>query len=215
MSEPGRFGDARRRRIGLLGGSFNPAHGGHLHVARTALRALRLDEVWLLVSPGNPLKPVAGMAPFATRLASARDATRGDKRVRATALEARLGTRLTWKTLARLRERFRRARFCFVIGADNLAQLPRWHRWRRVVRAAPLAVLPRPGWAAQALRGEAAQALRGARRRPGALLGAGGGHWAWVPARENPLSATALRAAAGDGHASEKPAEAFLFPKLR
>ncbi len=213
-SEPGRYGDGRRRRIGLLGGSFNPAHDGHLHVARAALRALRLDEVWLLVSPGNPLKPVTGMAPFRARLASARKLAEGDARVRATAIEARLGTRLTWKTLALLRQRFRRARFCFIVGADNLAQLPRWQRWRRVVAAMPLAVLPRPGWASRALRGEAAGALRVSRRRPAALLASGSGQWAWVPARENPLSATALRAAAGSD-ASAGAARALPFSKLR
>ncbi len=213
--EPGRFGDARRRRIGLLGGSFNPAHAGHRHVALAALRALRLHEVWLVVSPGNPLKPVAGMAPFSARLESARGLARGDGRVRATALEARLGTRLTWRTLALLRTRFPRAEFCFVVGADNLAQLPRWHRWRRVAGAAPLAVLPRPGWRARALRGGAAQALRAARRRPGALLAAGSG-WAWVPARESALSATALRAAAfAPEGASEGAARAFPFSKPR
>lgn len=217
--EPGRFGDRRRARIGLLGGSFNPAHAGHLHVARAALRALRLDAVWLLVSPGNPLKPARGMAPFAERLASARAAARGDSRVRATGIEARLGTRMTWRTLSLLRRRFPRARFVFVVGADNLAQLPRWNRWRRVAAAAPLAVLPRPGWRARALRGRAASALRARRvARPGALPLRDAPAWAWVPARENPLSATALREGWGrarGGDAAEPPSRAFPFPKPR
>ncbi|MGG5810159.1 nicotinate-nucleotide adenylyltransferase, partial [Falsiroseomonas sp. CW058] len=126
-------GDRRRRRIGLLGGSFNPAHDGHRHVAEAVRRALRLDEVWLLVSPGNPLKPRAGMAPLAARLASARAIADG-RRIVATDIEAALGTRQTVATLAALRRRFPRARFVFVIGADNLVQLPRWRRWATLAR---------------------------------------------------------------------------------
>jgi nicotinate-nucleotide adenylyltransferase len=169
---PGRFGDSRRRRIGLLGGSFNPAHAGHLHVARMARRALGLDEVWLLVSPGNPLKPVAGMAPLAERLASARRIADG-RRVIATDIERALGTRYTADTLRLLRRRFPRAAFTFVIGADNLVQLPRWKAWRGIARGTALAVLPRPGWTRAALKSRAAQALRRHRRAYGAMRAAG------------------------------------------
>ncbi|MBR0678695.1 nicotinic acid mononucleotide adenylyltransferase, partial [Roseomonas alkaliterrae] len=137
---PGRFGDGRRRRVGLLGGSFNPAHQGHLHVARRAAAALRLDEVWLMVSPGNPLKPTRGMAPLAERLASARAIARG-RRIIATDIERALGTRYTADTLRLLRRRFPRARFVLVVGADNLVQLPRWRRWREIARGTALAVL--------------------------------------------------------------------------
>ncbi|WP_240046944.1 nicotinate-nucleotide adenylyltransferase, partial [Paracraurococcus ruber] len=155
---PGAWGDNRRVRIGLLGGSFNPAHAGHRHVAERALRRLRLDQVWLLVSPGNPLKPRRGMAPFAERLASARAIADG-RRVIATGIEASLGTRYTVDSLAKLRRRFPRARFVLLAGADILAQLPRWKRWRALARGTPLAVLPRPGQTRQALRGAAAAAL--------------------------------------------------------
>ncbi len=178
----------------MLGGSFNPAHAGHLHVARAALRALRLDEVWLLVSPGNPLKPRAGMAPFAQRLESARRIARGP-RIRASDAEARTGTRYTVDTLRRLRQRFPRRRFILVIGADNLAQLPRWRRWRSIIRMVPLAVLPRPGYTRPALRGAAASVMRRGRRRPAALMRAGRG-WALVPAAERAISATAIRSGA-------------------
>ena len=194
---PGRFGDSRRRRIGLLGGSFNPAHDGHRHVARMALRALRLDEVWLLVSPGNPLKPAKGMAPLAERLASARRIADG-RRIVATDIERRFGTRFTADTLALLRRRFPRARFAFVVGADNLVQLPRWRRWRGIARHVALAVLPRPGWTRQALAGRAAHVLRRHRRPPGGLLMesfAPHAAWCLVPARENAASATAIRQA--------------------
>lgn len=182
------------RAVGLLGGSFNPAHAGHRHVARAALRALRLDQVWLLVSPGNPLKPRAGMAPFAQRLASARRIADG-VRLRASDAEARLGTRFTVDTLARLRRRWPRLRFALVIGADNLLQLPRWRRWRAIIRMVPLAVLPRPGYTRPALRGAAASVMRRGRRRPGALMRAGTG-WALVPAAERAISATAIRSGA-------------------
>ena len=203
--EPGKWGDGRRVRIGLLGGSFNPAHAGHRHVAERALRALRLDQVWLLVSPGNPLKPRRGMAPFAERLDSARTIAVG-RRMVATDIEARLGTRYTDDTLARLRRRFPRARFVLVVGADNLSQLPRWKRWRRIARTTPIAVLPRPGETRPALHGHAARALARHRRRPAALLtepvpGRIGAHapWCLLPAREHPASATAIRAARGEG----------------
>jgi nicotinate-nucleotide adenylyltransferase len=191
------WGDRRRRRIGLLGGSFNPAHEGHAHVARVVRRALRLDEVWLLVSPGNPLKPRTGMAPFAQRLASARRIADG-RRIVAADIEARLGTRYSIATLAALRRRFPRARFVFVIGADNLAQLPRWRGWEALVARTPIAVLPRPGWTRVALAGKAAHRMARHRRRPAALLsGPRPAHapWSFVPATEHAASATAIRAA--------------------
>jgi nicotinate-nucleotide adenylyltransferase len=197
---PSRFGDGRRRRIGLLGGSFNPAHAGHIHVARQSMRALALDQVWLMVSPGNPLKPKAGMAPLAVRLTGARRLADG-RRVIATDIERVLGTRFTAHTLAKLRRRFPRVAFVFLIGADNLVQLPRWKSWRRIAASTPLAVLPRPGWTRQALHGSAASVLRRQRCRPGALI-AGAKRatrpvkWCFVSAREHAASATAIRAAA-------------------
>ncbi|MDO9501375.1 nicotinate-nucleotide adenylyltransferase [Falsiroseomonas sp.] len=190
-------GDRRRRRIGLLGGSFNPAHAGHRHVAEQVRRALRLDEVWLMVSPGNPLKPRRGMAPLPVRLASARAIADG-RRVRATGIEAALGTRYTADTLAALRQRFPRARFVLVIGADNLWQLPRWKCWAAIAATTPIAVLPRPGWTRRALASQAAHRLARHRRRPAALLCDGGlahAPWCFVPAAEHAASATAIRAA--------------------
>ncbi|WP_233255940.1 nicotinate-nucleotide adenylyltransferase [Falsiroseomonas bella] len=200
---PNHRGDRRRRRIGLLGGSFNPAHAGHRHVAERVRRALRLDEIWLMVSPGNPLKPRAGMAPLADRLASARAIADG-RRIIATDIEARLGTRYTQDTLRELHRRFPRSRFVFVIGADNLVQLPRWQGWTRLAARTPIAVLPRPRWTRKALASKAAKRLARHRRRPGALLAgpppahAPSSHapWAFVPAAEHPASATAIRAAA-------------------
>ena len=165
------WGDRRRTKIGLLGGSFNPAHAGHRHIARLALRTFGLDQIWLLVSPGNPLKPVDGMASLTDRLASARAIAGHDPNVIATTIEARLGTRYTVHTLRMLRTRFPNAKFVWLMGADNLAQLPRWHGWREIVRTMPFAVLPRPAYNLRARAGLAAHrlpALPGGRprRRP-------------------------------------------------
>lgn len=159
-----------------------------------------------MVSPGNPLKPVDGMAPLASRLASAQRIG-GGRRIIATDIERRLGTRFTADTLALLRRRFRRARFVFVVGADNLVQLPRWKQWRRIASDVALAVLPRPGWTRQALAGRAAHVLRRHRTSPGALLTesfAPHAAWCLVPAREHAASATAIRQARPSGDTGER-----------
>jgi len=137
-------------RIGLLGGSFNPAHGGHRRISRFAMQALGLDEVWWLVSPGNPLKPPAGMAKLAARAASARAQARGLP-IRVTVIERDLGTRYTVDTLQALARRFAKRRFVWLMGADNLAQLHRWRDWRRLARTMPIAVIARPGYDARAI----------------------------------------------------------------
>lgn len=130
---------------GLLGGSFNPAHGGHRAISLNAIGALDLDELWWLVSPGNPLKPAAGMAPLPARLASARRMARRAP-IRATAIEAELGTRYTIDTLKKLVRRYPDRQFIWIMGADNLVQLPRWRDWRGIARLMPIAVIARPGY---------------------------------------------------------------------
>ena len=210
MSDLPRWGDGRRRRVGLLGGSFNPAHAGHRHVAHTALRRLRLHQVWLLVSPGNPLKPAAGMAPFASRLAGARGIADG-RRVVATAIEQRLGLRYTWRTAAVLRRRFPRVRFVWLIGADNLEQMPHWRRWRDIVRGMPVTVLPRPSYNHRALAGRAARWLRRAwrpARQAPVLPALPAPAWTFLPVPQSPLSATALRAAQGALHSAARASDA-------
>ena len=139
---------SRRRSgpaVGLLGGSFNPAHGGHRRISLFAMDALALDEVWWLVSPGNPLKPTAGMAPLAARVASARRQTRRS-RIRVTAIERELGTRYTFDTLRALLRRYPRRRFVWLMGADNLAQFHKWKEWRGIAKLMPIAVIARPGY---------------------------------------------------------------------
>jgi nicotinate-nucleotide adenylyltransferase len=190
-----RFGDKRRLRVGLLGGSFNPAHEGHRHVAELALRRLRLDQIWLLVSPGNPLKPGAGMAPFTDRLAWA--ARIGDgRRVLASGIEASFHTRYTVDTLRQLMRRFPRVRFVWIMGADILEQLPRWRRWTDIVRRLAFVVLPRPTYSHRALAGQAAHRLRAERRaaREVRLLPGAAPGWVFLPGRQNAVSATAIRA---------------------
>ncbi len=130
-------------RIGLLGGSFDPPHAGHLHISRRALKAFGLQKVWWLVSPGNPLKR-RGPAPIGRRAAAAR-ALAADPRIVVTDVETRMGTRATADTLAGLFARYPGVRFVWLMGADNLAQLHRWDRWEAIVHALPIGVLARPG----------------------------------------------------------------------
>ena len=184
-----------RRRIGLLGGSFNPAHGGHLHISLLALRRLRLDEVWWLVSPQNPLKPQRGMAGFAERLAGAAAMTR-HPRIRVTDLEARLGTRYTADTFAALKRRFPRTRFVWLMGADNLSQIRHWERWRDIFRAVPIAVFARPTYCLAALSDLAARRFASYRVRPEAarqLADRTPPAWAFFPSRLDARSATQIR----------------------
>lgn len=195
---------------GLLGGSFNPAHGGHRRISLFARAALGLDEVWWLVSPGNVLKPQAGMAPLAARLASARKAARGAP-IRATAIEAHLGTRYTIDTLRALRRRYPRRRFVWIMGADNLAQFHRWKDWRAIAREMPIAVIARPGYDGAALASPAMAWMRRWRQRPGQLAS---GAKRSAPALAilrfdpDPRSATAIRAADPDWHSRHAGAPA-------
>ncbi|MBF9151014.1 nicotinate-nucleotide adenylyltransferase [Novosphingobium jiangmenense] len=154
---------------GLFGGSFNPAHGGHRRVTLFALQALRLDEVWWLVSPGNVLKPVEGMAPLAARLASARRQSRNAP-IRATAIERELGTRFTVDTLRAIKRRYPKRRFVWLMGADNLAQFHRWKHWRQIASEMPIAVIARPGYDSAALASPAMAWLRRWRQRPGRFV---------------------------------------------
>ena len=144
---------------GLLGGSFNPAHGGHRAISLAAMRALGLDEIWWLVSPGNPLKPREGMAPLAARVRSARRQARRAP-IRVTAIERELGTRYTIDTLRALRRRYPKRRFVWLMGADNLAQMHLWKDWRNIAREMPIAVIARPGYNAKALASPAMAWLR-------------------------------------------------------
>jgi len=147
--------------IGLLGGSFDPAHAGHAHITREALKRFGLDRVWWLVSPGNPLKD-HGPAPMGERLCAARQVMQ-HPRVQVSDLEARLGTRATADTLAALQAIYPGVRFVWLMGADNLAQFHRWQRWEWIMKNIPVGVLARPGQRISARTSVAAQRFRGAK----------------------------------------------------
>jgi nicotinate-nucleotide adenylyltransferase len=188
----------RVRRIGLLGGSFNPAHEGHLHISRQALAKLRLDEIWWLVSPQNPLKPARGMAPLKTRIRVAREVAR-HPRIRVSAIEAELGTTHTAETLERLIARFPAHRFIWLMGADNLIQISRWRDWRAIFAAVPVAVFARPAYSLRALVSVAARRFASARipeNAAGALADMRPPAWAFLRIRLSAASATAIRARA-------------------
>ena len=193
-------------RTGLLGGSFNPAHRGHLRISLAAAAALGLDEIWWLVSPGNPLKERAGMAPLRLRFASARRQARRAP-IRVTAIERDLGSPYTIDTLHALVRRYPRHRFAWIMGEDNLSEFQRWRNWREIASTVAIAVVTRPGYHRRAHR---ARAMGWLRRfvRPAA----GVRHWTeWsLPSLVllrlplDPTSATAIRAADPDWHLSSE-----------
>lgn len=184
------------RRIGLLGGSFNPAHPGHRHVSLEALKRLGLDEVWWLVSPQNPLKSDAGMEPLATRVARARQLAL-HPRIRVEAPELLLGTRYTLDTVRALKRVYPRAKFVWLMGADILPQLVDWADWRDLFAAIPIAAFARPGWGYAALVSKAPRTF--AHSRLGAaearkLASCEPPAWCFIPSRLDSHSATAIRA---------------------
>jgi ribosome silencing factor RsfS/YbeB/iojap/nicotinate (nicotinamide) nucleotide adenylyltransferase len=185
-----------RRRIGLLGGSFNPAHEGHRHVSVEALRRLDLDEVWWLVSPQNPLKSGDGMEPLAVRLARARQIAH-HPHIKVEAPELLLGTRYTLDTVRALNRLYPQAHFVWLMGADILPQLVHWQGWRDLFAAIPIAAFARPGWSYAALQSAAPRAF--ARYRLNAeqartLASCEAPAWCFIPSRLDPHSATAIRA---------------------
>ena len=181
--------------IGLLGGSFDPPHSGHLHISREALRRFGLDRLWWLVSPGNPLK-AHGPAPLPDRMAAARRLAT-HPRIDVTDIEARLGTRYTSATLAALERICPGRRFVWLMGADNLAQLHRWQDWRSIMERVPVGVLARPGQRISARLSPAARVYAGARikGRASHLLGrAEAPAWCFINVPMTDISSSALRA---------------------
>jgi nicotinate-nucleotide adenylyltransferase len=190
------------KRVGLLGGSFNPAHRGHRRMSLAAIDALGLDELWWLVSPGNPLKAADGMAPYAARLASARAMARRSP-IRVSDFEATAGTRFTVDTVGQLVRRWPNVQFIWLMGEDTLPDFHRWKAWRRLASLVPIAILSRPGYGDEA---RAARAMGWLRHfvRPSTMAR----QWAsWsAPAiiflrlPPDPTSATRLRALDPDWH---------------
>ena len=183
-------------RIGLFGGTFDPPHQAHLAAALLALKRLKLDRVWWLVTPGNPLKNTSGLAPIGERIAAAR-ALAHHPRIDVTGLEAVIKTRYTYDTICWLKARCPGVRFVWIMGADNLRSFHRWQRWRDIARLIPIVVVDRLGPSLYAGASPAGQALRHSRipehalntladRRPPA--------WTFLHGLKSPLSSTALRA---------------------
>jgi nicotinate-nucleotide adenylyltransferase len=146
------------QRIGLMGGSFNPPHEGHLLISRLALQRLKLDRLWWLVTPGNPLKPIDGLPALPLRIEAARAITH-DPRIAVTGFEAEIGARFTHDSIAWLVRRAPGVHFVWIMGADNLRQFHLWRRWRDIARLAPIAVVDRPGSTLRALSSHAGAAL--------------------------------------------------------
>lgn len=187
----------RGMAVGLFGGSFNPPHAGHALVAEIAIRRLRLDQLWWMVTPGNPLKEAAGLKPLGERIAASRRIA-VDPRIKVTAFEAGHAIRYTADALALARARNPGVRFVWVMGADNLGQFHRWQRWREIVDTMPIAVIDRPGSTLAFLssvmartywqsRIDESDAPLLARLRPPA--------WTFIHGPRSSLSSTALRAA--------------------
>ncbi|MGJ8628083.1 MAG: nicotinate-nucleotide adenylyltransferase [Sulfitobacter sp.] len=182
--------------IGLLGGSFDPAHAGHAHITREALKRFGLDRVWWLVSPGNPLKK-HGPAPLEKRIQHAR-AVMQHPRVEVTDIEAHLGTRYTAQTLAKLRAMYPQVRFVWLMGADNLVQFHHWQDWRQIMETVPVGVLARPGQRISARMSRAASLYapyRIAGRHAQLLAQARAPAWCFVNVPMVDLSSSAIRAA--------------------
>jgi len=182
-------------RVGLLGGSFNPAHEGHLHISLLALDHLALDELWWLVSPQNPLKSTDGMAAYEARLAGAHELA-DDPRIVVSDMERRLVTRYTADTLRALNKRFPRTNFVWVMGADNLAQISSWRNWTTIFEAVPIAVFDRPTYSYGALACGAARRYASSRinqRQAHSLAGLAPPAWVLVRGKLHAASATSVR----------------------
>lgn len=201
MIRPPPFGDGQR--IGLFGGSFNPAHRGHQMVALYALRKLKLDWVWWLVSPQNPLKDPRETGEYAARMAVARQIARHPRFV-VTDIEKQLGARTTAETLRRMAPVLRRGHFVWIMGADSFADLHRWNDWLQIPATLPIAILARPGYSLRALGGPAATRLDAAQvpgLRAPELVTMPPPAWAFIPMPLRKESSTAIRRATGTGPA--------------
>jgi nicotinate-nucleotide adenylyltransferase len=181
--------------VGLFGGSFNPPHAGHVLVADIALRRLGLDQLWWMVTPGNPLKSRRQLAPLAERIALS-EAIASDPRIKVTAFEQSLGQSYTARTLEKIRERNRDIRFVWIMGADNLKNFHQWQDWQRIACTFPIAVIDRPGDTLSYLSSKMAKTFDYARideDRAGALAFRKAPAWTFIHGPRSPLSSTALR----------------------
>lgn len=183
-------------RIGLFGGTFDPPHQAHLGASLLALKRLKLDRVWWLVTPGNPLKNTKGLAPLSERIAAARALTR-HPRIDVTGIEAVINTRYTYDTIRWLKARCPGVRFVWIMGADNLRSFHRWQKWRGIAQLVPFVVIDRLGPSLYAAASPAGLAFGYARIPPHdavTLPGRKPPAWSFLHGLKSPLSSTALRA---------------------
>jgi len=194
-------------RIGLFGGTFDPPHQAHLAASLLAMKRLKLDRVWWIVTPGNPLKNTKHLAPLGERIAAARSLTR-HPRIDVTGLEAVIKTRYTFDTISWLINRCPGVRFVWIMGADNLRSFHRWQRWRDIARLVPIVVVDRLGPSLYAASSAAGQALRPYRVPEHAVPDLPlrtAPAWAFLHGLKSPLSSTALRAQRGVPHSAPSP----------
>lgn len=196
--QPGRWSGlwSAGQRIGILGGSFNPAHDGHVHISRQAALALGLDAVWWLVSPGNPLKDPREYRSLDTRIEAAR--TVADQSfIQVSDIETVMGTRRTADTLRRLKAWMPRTHFVWIMGADNLESFSTWHQWSDIFQLCPIAVVGRPAYSIKALNSKASIRFRPSRREARSIRGTWHQSplplWTFVFCRLHPASSTNLR----------------------
>jgi nicotinate-nucleotide adenylyltransferase len=184
-------------RIGLFGGTFDPPHGAHLGATLLAMKRLKLDRVWWLVTPGNPLKDTRGLAPLEKRIGAAQALTRHHPRIDITGFEAVIKTRYTYDTLSFLKRHCPGVKFVWVMGADNLRSFYRWQKWREIAATVPIAVVDRMGTTLYATAGRAGQALARFRlpeQAAAELADMRPPAWIYLHGLKSPLSSTALRA---------------------
>lgn len=182
-------------RVGLLGGSFNPPHAAHRAISLFAIKRLKLDRVWWLVTPGNPLKANGGLLDLGQRMEAARRMA-DDPRIEISCLEAVIGVRYTFDTVTYLRRRTPGLRLVWIMGADNLAQFHRWQNWRRIASEVPIAVIDRPPQSFRALAAPAAQALARYRlpeNQAAMLADVQAPAWVFLTGMKLNLSSTGLR----------------------
>jgi nicotinate-nucleotide adenylyltransferase len=183
------------KKIGLLGGSFNPAHNGHLEISQVAIDVLGLDQVWWMVSPGNPLKDENDMAPFADRFSSAEEIAK-DPNIMVTDIESEMDTKFTIDTLKRLKTKFPDTKFVWLMGADNLAQFDQWKDWKKIANTVPFAIFNRPSYSSANETSVAATELKDyliKTSQAHTLYNLKPPAWVYYQKTDNPLSSTEIR----------------------
>lgn len=183
----------RGNKIGLLGGSFNPAHAGHVYISEQALELLGLDEIWWLVSPQNPLKPLEGMAEFQERFAKAKEISANNQKIIVSDFEKIAGTNYTFDTLVALKKSYPKNKFIWLIGADNLLQFPKWYKWQEIIAMVPIAIFNRGKDKEAALLGEVATQFADYKVTAEELSDSTAPVWTFLDIKTHPASATEIR----------------------